>query len=601
MKIQPLNDLQKEIDRIFVAGSRFAKGDPRLLKQIPVFEKLGQKVPIFQKLKSLLVELTESEQSQEKLLETSILIYSILNTLSDATENSELEEINTSLDNAKIRTYLPYSKLKTLQGMFGCTIKYDQNYIKKACDDAILDDIRIIEYVANSINLTNIYLTDFVENYIAKKIPLQLFPYIYKDFDVTGGKKEVTKFRIINDIDQKAGKDLIEQILIEGSVDLKVEAIKILGNDIKNEETILCILKEKKRPIIEACTYELCNMGSKQGIKISLDLFKTNKYNYVVKSLNICKDETIFEDLFQEVKATYEKFVESDTDPKSVKEIEKLGEIFKVLENKSNEEQIYEFVIEVIKNKKVLKLSKENYEVKRAVENIISIIKYFGDIKYITSLQENEKLVKAYPVIIQIYFKSVCNVLDKEKIFDVFSNYFQHDYLDIYLFNEYKRDVKIDTYNYFNYGVMQIDPNKVDKRFTTLYLNKLLKMKTKDYDSNAIIMFIQEVIDCDDEKELELLYNFFIKCVNSKTTLTYVLGTVARILLKVNYKNILDETIKMFQGKSNEYYIRNGLDEEFLIDKISKDYEQTFRDLYDKTKNNYYLNIANGLQNKDRG
>lgn len=600
MKIQPLNDLQKEIDRIFVASSRFAKGDPRLLKQIPVFEKLGQKAPIFLKLKDLLVELTttDEEHSEEKLLETSILMYSILNTLSDSIEINELTEINTQLDNNQIKTYLPYSKLKNLQGMFDCTIKYDEDYIKKACDDGELQDLRIIEYIANSLNLTNIYLSQFVENYVSKKIPMLIFPYIYKDFNLKGAKKDATKFRIINNIDEKVGKELIDKILVDGSSDIKIEAIKILGTDIKNEKIILSLLKEKKKDIIDACTYELCKMNSKEGIKKALDLFKTVKYSYVIRALNICKDESIFDDLFKEVKSTYKNFIENSTDPKAINNIEKLGEIFEVLENKNNEEKIYEFVLEVMKNKELLAISKKGYEVKTTINSIMLTIEKFKDIKYITNMFENKKLIAAYPIISEIYFKAVSQLFDKEKIFDIFSKQFENNNLAVELFNVYKLDTETERVDFNNYYIENLDPSKIDSRFTILYLNKLLNEKTATYNTYPIIFFLKSVIDYKNVNELNLLYKYFLKCTDKKAAVNNYLGTVCTILLNADYKNIGDDIVKAFINNQYVYSIINDLDSELLVNKISKDYEQTFRDLHAKTKSNYFLIVADGLLDK---
>ena len=77
MKLQPLYDLQQEITRLFVAGSKFAIGDPRLLKHVAVLNKLGEKAPVFKKLATDLEDLTktDAQQSSEKLLSIFYIIY----------------------------------------------------------------------------------------------------------------------------------------------------------------------------------------------------------------------------------------------------------------------------------------------------------------------------------------------------------------------------------------------------------------------------------------------------------------------------------------------------------------------------------------------
>ena len=48
--MKPLYDLQQELNRLFIAGSKFAKNDPRLQKHVPILKKLGEKAPVFNKL-----------------------------------------------------------------------------------------------------------------------------------------------------------------------------------------------------------------------------------------------------------------------------------------------------------------------------------------------------------------------------------------------------------------------------------------------------------------------------------------------------------------------------------------------------------------------
>lgn len=46
MKMQMLYDMQQEINRLFIAGSKFASGDPRLSRFVPVCERMGEKAPV---------------------------------------------------------------------------------------------------------------------------------------------------------------------------------------------------------------------------------------------------------------------------------------------------------------------------------------------------------------------------------------------------------------------------------------------------------------------------------------------------------------------------------------------------------------------------
>ena len=50
MKIQVLSDLNTEINRLFVAGGKYAKGDARVAKLLPTLQKMGEKAPTMKRL-----------------------------------------------------------------------------------------------------------------------------------------------------------------------------------------------------------------------------------------------------------------------------------------------------------------------------------------------------------------------------------------------------------------------------------------------------------------------------------------------------------------------------------------------------------------------
>jgi len=62
--MKPLYDLQQELNRLFIAGSKFAKNDPRLQKHVPILKKLGEKAPVFNKLAQEVEVLLQVESTQ---------------------------------------------------------------------------------------------------------------------------------------------------------------------------------------------------------------------------------------------------------------------------------------------------------------------------------------------------------------------------------------------------------------------------------------------------------------------------------------------------------------------------------------------------------
>ena len=112
--MKPLYDLQQELNRLFIAGSKFAKNDPRLQKHVPILKKLGEKAPVFNKLAQEVEALlqVESTQAAEKLLGVSTLLYSVLYTQGvtleeDATKESQIPTIQL----ANVNTTYSYLQL----------------------------------------------------------------------------------------------------------------------------------------------------------------------------------------------------------------------------------------------------------------------------------------------------------------------------------------------------------------------------------------------------------------------------------------------------------------------------------------------------------
>ncbi|MDR0196445.1 MAG: hypothetical protein LBI73_15100 [Myroides sp.] len=60
MKIPVLVDLQQEVNRLYIAGSKFAPNAPRLKKLVPTLDAMAQKAPVFKKLSENVTALIES-------------------------------------------------------------------------------------------------------------------------------------------------------------------------------------------------------------------------------------------------------------------------------------------------------------------------------------------------------------------------------------------------------------------------------------------------------------------------------------------------------------------------------------------------------------
>ena len=173
MRLQPLYDLQQEINRLFIAGSKFAKGDLRLQKQIPVFNKLGEKAPVFAKLAKDIEDLisADPQQSAAKLTAISTLLYSILYTQGETVEADLIFSEQQPLVNFKdVNTEYSYLQLHPIIEALSTSNSGRLEILKDAKGMGLFSDSRTYQYV--DIALADKYgeLADYVEKDIIPAI-----------------------------------------------------------------------------------------------------------------------------------------------------------------------------------------------------------------------------------------------------------------------------------------------------------------------------------------------------------------------------------------------------------------------------------------------
>lgn len=180
MRLQPLYDLQQEINRLFIAGSKFAKGDPRLQKHIPILQKLGEKAPVFSKLAKDIEELlnTDAQQSSEKLMTISTLLYSILYTQGELVE-ADVEEAaqtpNIPLD--EVNTEYSYLQLKPVMQALTTSNSGRLEILKDALERNVFNDSRTYQYLDIALGDKYAELCDYVEKTIIPKVGKPIAPF----------------------------------------------------------------------------------------------------------------------------------------------------------------------------------------------------------------------------------------------------------------------------------------------------------------------------------------------------------------------------------------------------------------------------------------
>lgn len=269
MRIQALYDLQQEINRLYIAGSKFAKNDPRLAKQLPVLNKLGEKVPVFKKLAQNIEELLQSEtaESSEKLLNTGILLYSVLYTQGETTEeNVESSGLNPSFQLDKLNTSTSFLELKPVIDALTTTRQGRMAVVQDAFKQGVFNDFRTFEYLDGGLGDKYSELADYIEKTIIPSIGERILPVIKNNFSYGGRTEDVRRFRLLYQLKDKDMDEMIKTVLAGASVGLQAEAVQMLADDVANKERITQFLNDKHKLVREAASWALAKLDKKTNM-----------------------------------------------------------------------------------------------------------------------------------------------------------------------------------------------------------------------------------------------------------------------------------------------------------------------------------------------
>jgi hypothetical protein len=433
MKFLPLYDLQHEINRLFIAGSKFAKNDPRLLKQAAVFNQLGEKSPVFKKIAEGIEALinAESVDSSIKLLDLSTLLYAVLYTQGETVDaeqpKTELSPVLLLNDVYTKTSYLaikPVIEVLTLQ-------KGGRMYnIKAAFENKRFNDFRIYHLFDAALADSHTEFADYIETVIIPAIGKPIIPFIINNFNYEGKMDDVRRFRILHKLHYHGISGMIDEILAGKSVLLQVEAVKTLNN----AELLIKFAGDRQKAIRLAAYNTLANLNTETAQRTLVELFVSGKkksdMSELSETLKINLLDTFIPALLEKAKADYKKYLELNKSAEIktvVGAFENLKMSINPLINNINED-VLNFFKDVFANKKYHELSKiieskNNYFylsgqlVNNVAKSLENTKKGLGCLKFLT---ENSP----YDEFLYSCFKaSLKHIGDKKIIYNYFVKY----------------------------------------------------------------------------------------------------------------------------------------------------------------------------------
>ena len=613
MRIQSLYDLQQEINRLYIAGSKFAKNDPRLAKQLPIFNKLGEKAPVFKKLAQNIEDLMQSEtaESSEKLLNTGILLYSVLYTQGEmAEENVEQSELNPSFHLNELNTSASFLELKPVIEALTITNQGRMAIVQDAFKQGIFNDFRTFEYLDGGLGDKYSELADYIEKTIIPSIGERMLPFIKNNFSYEGRTEDVRRFRLLYQMKDKDIDKMITAILEGSVISLQAEAVKMLADNVVNEELIIKLADDKHKPVRESAYWALAKLNTKTSLEKLLQVFLNNKNNAnlegIIAAIKSGEMSFFLEDVYKKIRADFETFCSmgKETDDKQlVAALDKLSTELHALEDKK-EDYIIQFWEEWLTDDKFNQLiNKKKSLLGNSAESIVQkICINLGRINNDATHQTLKRLFDNcwvqrnwWKYVAFQYFPVAAQEFGKEKMYNLFSQCFREDKLAVRTFlNTYAKG-KFNGWDTLN--DLSLDPEKLDKRWLDLFM----KTGEKKWANDPILIFL--IFSCSgiqSDYSRKALKGYMEEVVKKKqlpynTLYTYITDKLMESGMPQRFE-LLTASLENNKYPSYDLGIYKHISEADYLKDFPKDYAKRFHAIYKKSNVEYYLDIAKKIE-----
>lgn len=606
--MKPLYDLQQELNRLFIAGSKFAKNDPRLQKYIPILKKLGEKAPVFNKLAQEVEALLQvgSQQSAEKLLNVSTLLYSVLYTQGvtiQAEATKALQEPNVSI--ADVNTTYSYLQLKPVLQALTQSNSGRLEVLKDAFERGIFKDSRTFGYLSYALADKYTELADYVLQTIIPTCGQAMLPFLLSDFRLEDRTENVRRLRLLYQLKYAEMDSLTDKIFSDSLPNLQAEAVSIIAEkkDTQTEDFIMSLTGDKNKLVREASYKALAILGTQRSIDKLLALYETNKAKGNAKALAEAISLLATPSYYQPfLKKVYEQFnillsiEKTDNNAAVTNAFERFAIDLDILENKDCNE-VYEFLSELLQSQKFntlrRSLFKNTYD--PIPMKIVGILNSFEADKVVAFYDKHKQYLtfnSGYNDLwINFFWRAFNNEnFSKEQLFETFSTTLGKSAATGSMLEAFS-----GTNGYYTYTVRkcsEVRVDRIDPRWIPVFYSFLrgLKKLHNNYALNTFI--ILDALEKDGKSLDEWLLKALSETFSEDTIWLY------HLILKRNFPNkyelVYHSLEKMKAG--NAYYFLYNLSDTDFWKQFPKEYAQKFRILAEKNKLKIFKEIAEEIE-----
>lgn len=607
--MKPLYELQQELNRLFIAGSKFAKNDPRLQKHIPILKKLGEKAPVFNKLAQDVEELLQldAQQSAEKLLSLSTLLYSVLYTQGTTTEEGAAvadQVPNVAL--ADVNTQYSYLQLKPVLQALTQSNSGRLETVKDAYARGIFKDSRTFGYLSFALADKYSELADYIMEVVIPASGKAMLPFLVADFKLEDKVENVRRLRLLYKLGYAEVDGFIDKIFAESLPNLQAEAIAILSDkkDEKTEDFIITLTGDKNKMVRGAAYKALAKIGTQRSVDKLYELYSNNKQKgngeLLAEAIASVPLASHYQPFLQKVRERFEALLSMDeADEKALTAaFERLPTEWEILKNKDYPET-YALLGDILSDKRfdamAKKRSASNYNIAPCLNEILytfdkdKVLSFYE--QYATNVFSN---TWTSPLAINYLYRALESKerFNREKLYEVFAPQFNKAINAQYMIEALAGTTSGTTYRYYGYygGYYDKKPltkEELDPRWADLLCNYLAGSRV-DNSFNTDALMVLDRIEEDSER-----VNYLITKALDKSS-AYTLERLYRLIIKRNMPNkfeVLYESLAKMP-KSNQYYYCTIVEDDNFWKPFPKEYAQKFRELHEKTKLDIFKEIA---------
>lgn len=500
MKIQILHDLQQEINRLFIAGSKFAHQDPRLLKLIPAFLQLGEKAPVFSKIAVQIQALTNAsaDESAQHLADLSNIVYAILYTQAEHIPKNTAfddETLAPILDIKTVKTDTTYLELKPIVEALTTSKSGRLEVIEQAYKAGKLSDFRLFPYINNALGDKYTDLAQFVAEKVIPSIGNGILPFLEESFVLEDKSEQVRRLNGMILLNSAKIPALVDTIMGMSLPNLQAAAINYLKGYPTNENLILALAKDKNKIVRNAAYHAIAEWNESKYWDFLYEIFVNTalKGNEDLVMLLSNYDHLIYNDqLISVLKEIIQHILDPKDDKSLQKSIQLLEQNIIVLAHKEDMQSI-QLLEDIIKNESLTSiLFKKNINGYENANLISSMLHVMNTWKIENAIAYHERLNTVIKPkenwgnrLLKNYFIAGFRYYTPEVFYEKFLAYFKKGWVNLsdLVFYDYEGEDKIHLPN----------QQSLDQKWESVIVEKIEQSKTYD-EFNRYLIYVLDLL-----------------------------------------------------------------------------------------------------------